>query len=151
VTTVNLAKNQISVEGSRELARLIPDANLMRIEIDGIHPELKEALNLNYQILILTPFFAAALNILPNSEKNKYYNLKHDEITKENGPLRYAGGILMKEELPKDVRRLILSYFPLTRDRAGYRRLLNEKYPNDLNKGEKGIAEITRKVEKMKM
>ncbi len=126
VTTVNLGFNQIDPLDAEDFADCIPDTFLIKANLGFIsfsrsevrmRETLSKALEKNRDKLLFTPYRMATLRLLPNEEKNKYFNMSVDALNTEEGRLRYAGGILMRA--PTDVANKILGYLPLMRSREG--------------------------------
>lgn len=92
---------------------------------------VEKVIDPSYQ-LILPPYYAAALRLLPAEAKQQYYNLK---ALPSEDPLRYAGGILMHPDLPTEVLIHTLSFLPaMNAQRAkNYIAILNEYHPEGLH------------------
>lgn len=119
VTMLDLTYNRINAAGAQAIARYITDADLLNVALDHDFPELSRALTLNQHKLLLTPYYAAALKLLPNSEKIKNTNLGIQKLNSEEGRLQYAGGILMHDSLPEVLLSHILGFLPLVKGHNG--------------------------------
>lgn len=116
VTTLNLKYNPITAQGIDAFAALVEGTCLLAVKFgpELKHQGLKQALKLNYQKIVLTPYYAACLRYLPKKEKEQYQNLPQlCAVPTVEEQCRYAGGILMNEGLPQELCEYILSFLPL--------------------------------------
>jgi hypothetical protein len=162
VSTIDISWNQVTVHGTKMFAKNIPDTFLTDVFSNHMNKELARALNLNkikiQSLLVFSPYYSAALRLLPETEKAKHFNLSVESLASEEGSLRYAGGIVMHSCLPNYLQQKILGYLPLMMTQNGinktekYNHILQTFHPKGLEVEQiSDIAEIEEKTCKMKI
>lgn len=108
VFSLYLKGNFIGQNGEDTLAGAVSGTCLLEMEvlIDWMGTSLKEALSLNQQKIVLTPYYATGLRFVSDAVKNCYPSNRLNP----DKEIEYAGGILMN--LPPELFEFVIRFLP---------------------------------------
>jgi hypothetical protein len=118
---VNLNGNRIGDDGLASWRILLSQSQLLKLKFDSnlVSPSMTQAMQVEItghrNMLLMAPYLYSRLRFLSPTEKAKHFG----SVSKKQQPLNYAGGILMRTELPCEIFCHILNYLPLMRTKTG--------------------------------
>jgi len=129
INNLELKNNKIEDIAAFTLLNNLCHTQVIQLSMVGNHinraliNQLDNAIVRQRHTLIMGPYYAACLPLLPSAKQVSHFGLKQADLADETGRLRYAGGILM--QLPVPILCHTLGYLPLMKTKTGKNQALS--------------------------